>query len=147
MSALSSKHRAHSYFACVNVKPVQTLLSILIPRPDAGHRINSMFRKSCHYTGTSFAPDVMPSQCTGVSAPSNRQEKPGCSCIFFGRALPFSAWTCRRGTLHPLFLSLVAGYALICFQLRCIIRYTISPPESGQIIICAMPQLPVSVNS
>ena len=41
MNALSSKHRAHSYFACVNVKPVQTSLLIFILRPDAGPHINS----------------------------------------------------------------------------------------------------------
>lgn len=41
MNALSSKHRAHSYVACVNVKPVQTLLLIFILRPDAGPHINS----------------------------------------------------------------------------------------------------------
>lgn len=142
MNALSSKHRAHSCFACVNVKPVQMSLFVFILRPDTGPHINSDVWEELTLYSTLFcswdgAIPVYWALCPQLSL-SRSQD----ALAFFGRVSPFSALVCCRGTPNPLFLSLVAGYALVYFQLRCIMQYTISLPGSGQGIICAMPQLP-----
>lgn len=136
------RSRAHSYFAYVKVKQVQALMLIFILTPDTGPHINAsvwekltLFRIFLYSWGH---PSVLGSQHTATFG-----QKPGCSCIFCYRVPSFWAAICCMGTLSPLF-SLLAGYILVCFQLRWSIWDTIGLPESGQVIIYVMPQLPAS---
>lgn len=111
-------------------------MHVPIQMPVLGEKLN-LYRillyslRQCH-------PSVLGSQLTVTSS-----QKPGCSCILcYG--VPSWAVICCMGTLSSLLFSLLAGYILVCFQLRCTIWDTIWLPESGKVIIYVMPQLPAS---